>query len=320
MPSVPPSSARSRRPSRLALAYLLALLLIWALSEWVAERTLPTLLLAYAPPLLWLALALPVWLWVLLRRRKPGMALLATLLAFWSTGLLHWRPQSAGDLRILTYNVAGGRNTTPEQLAAYLLAQNADIILLQESNYTRPAFGPAFEKAMKGYALAHAAEVTTLSRLPLGPETRFDLPQNRREVLLTPISWKGRTLNVLNAHLGTVMLSPLLKGDLTQARRTRNARSAQVDVLRRVALQTSGPVLLGGDLNTPPRGLIYRRLRDLFGPDAHARAGRGPGWTFPSLKTRIDHQLTRDLTPTRARVLGGVGSDHLPLLVEYRWP
>lgn len=306
------------RPSRLALAYLLTLLLIWALSEWLGERTLPTLLLAYAPPLLWLLPAPFVWLWVVLRRRKVGVVLLATLLAVWGAGLLHWRLQSPGSLRVLTYNVAGGRTTTPQALADFLKAQDADIILLQETRYTRPEFGPAFEAAMKGYAVAHAAEVSTLSRLPMAPEKRFDLPQNSREVLLTPLSWQGRTLNVVNAHLGTVMLSPLLQGDLTQARRTRNARSAQVDVLRQVALQTSGALLLGGDLNTPPRGIIYRRLRGLFGPDAHERAGRGPGWTFPSLKTRIDHQMTRDLTPTRARVLGGVGSDHLPLLVEYR--
>ena len=308
----------ARRPSRLALAYLVGLLLVWALSEWVGERTLPTLLLAYTPPLLWLLLALPVWVWVLLRRRKVGAVFLATIIAVWGAGLLHWRPQSVGQLRVLTYNVAGGRTTTPAELAAYLLAQNADVILLQESNYVLPEFGPAFESAMTGYSVAHAAEVTTFSRLPMAPETRFDLPQNSREVLLTPLTWQGRTLNVVNAHLGTVMLSPLLQGDLTQARRTRNARSAQVDVLRRVALQTSGAVLLGGDLNTPPRGIIYRRLRDLFGPDAYDKAGRGAGWTFPSLKTRIDHQMTRDLTPTRAKVLGGVGSDHLPLLVEYK--
>ena len=55
-----------------------------------------------------------------------------------------------------------------------------------------------------------------------------------------------------------------------------------------------------------------------FGPDAHDEAGRGPGWTFPALALRIDHLLARDLRPVRAEVLDATGSDHRPLLVEYR--
>lgn len=307
-----------RLPSRLALSYLVFVVVVWLLGEWVAERTLPTLFLAYAPPVLWLLPALPVWLWVLLRRRRVGWALLATLLAVWGSGALHWRPQSQGELKVLTYNVLGGRTTTPRQLAEFLKSTGADIILLQETNYTRPEFRDRFEREMQGFVSARAGEVTTLTRLPMQPSRAYSLPQNSREVLVTPIVWQGQTLNVVNAHLGTVMLSPVLRGDFTQARRTRNARNEQLGVLRQIALQTSGPLLLGGDLNTPPRGLVYRRLKNMYGPDAFEVSGRGLGWTYPSLGLRIDHQMTRDLRATRTRVLRGVGSDHLPVLVEYK--
>ncbi|MCD0177308.1 hypothetical protein IHN32_15285, partial [Deinococcus sp. 14RED07] len=44
----------------------------------------------------------------------------------------------------------------------------------------------------------------------------------------------------------------------------------------------------------------------------------GPGWTFPSLRLRIDHLMGRGLTPTRTQVLPWALSDHRPLLAEYR--
>ncbi|WP_233554572.1 MULTISPECIES: endonuclease/exonuclease/phosphatase family protein [Deinococcus] len=307
-----------RLPSNLALAYLAFVLLVWVLGEFVGERTVPTLLLAYAPPLLWLLPAPLVWLWVLVRRRKVGWALLATLLAAWGAGLFHWRAQSAGNLKVLTYNVARGTRTNPDTLALALRQIGADIILLQEANFYDPNFVTRLAADLPEYSLSSAAEVSTLTRLPVIKTQTFDLPQNRREVLVTHLKWQDKPLTIVNAHLGTVMLSPVLQGDLQRVRRTRDARTEQVGVLRSIALQVDGAVLLGGDLNTPPRGVIYRRLRDIFGRDAHDAAGRGPGWTFPSLKLRIDHQFTRDLQPVRATVLPGVGSDHLPLLVEYR--
>lgn len=307
-----------RLPSNLALAYLTLVVAGWMLAEFVGERTVPTLLLAYAPPVLWLLPAPLVWLWVLLRRRRVGVALLATLLAAWGADFFHWRPQSGGTLKVLTYNVARGTRTNPDTLAVALRQLDADVILLQEANFYDPNFVRTLALDLPDYTLSSAAEVSTLTRLPVQKTQTYDLPQNRREVLVTRLTWQNKPLTIVNAHLGTVMLSPVFRGDLARVRQTRNARSEQVGVLRNIAMQVEGPVLLGGDLNTPPRGRIYRRLREIFGNDAHDVAGRGPGWTFPSLKLRIDHQFTRDLRPVRATVLPNVGSDHLPLLVEYR--
>ena len=304
--------------SRLAWAYLLGVILIWLLGAWVGERTVYTLLLAYTPPLLWLLPAPLVLAWCLWRRRRLGPVLLGALLAAGGAGLFHWNFQRGGELRVLTYNVRSGTQTTPARLAGAISAANADLVLLQEANFARPEFHAQLVSLLPGYSVTRAAEVTTLSRLPLQDVQRYDLPLNRREVLLTRVSWQGEPLNVVNAHLGTVMLSSLLSGDLERVRHTRNARAAQVRVLLDIAARAQGPLLLGGDLNTPPRGLVYRQLRAAYGPDAHDRAGRGPGWTFPSLKLRIDHQMSRELRAVRTRVLPDAGSDHLPLLVEYR--
>lgn len=297
---------------------LLLVCLTWALGEWPAERTLPTLLLAYAPPLLWVLVTLPALAWALWRRRGRRPALAALLLAVWGAGLLHWTPQQPSTLRVVTFNVLGGARTTPDELAGRLRSLKADVLLLQESRFVQPDFRAAFLRALPGYAVAEAGEVMTLTRLPLLGRRSEALPGNRRELLVTRLEWRGEPLTVVNAHLGTVQVSSVLKGDLARVRRTRDARAGQVELLRAVAAGAPGRVLLGGDLNTPPRGQVYRDLRAAFGPDAHDRVGRGPGWTFPSLHLRIDHLMGRGLTPTRAQALPWTLSDHRPLLVEYR--
>ncbi|MFC4638138.1 endonuclease/exonuclease/phosphatase family protein [Deinococcus hohokamensis] len=306
--------------SKLAWTYLLLVALGWALAETVGESRWPTLVLAYAPPLLWLLPAPVVLLWTFGRRRGVAVALAGTLLAAWGAGLLHWRPQSEGTLRVLTYNVARSGRGQASGLARTLKEADADLILLQETNFYRPEDLAVLRAALPGYQVVRAYEVTTFSRLPVQASAWFDLPANRRDVLLTRVKWQGRTLSVVNAHLGTVTVSSLLEGQVARLQQTRTARMGQVRVLERVARQERGrgPLLLAGDLNTPPRGLVYRQLQAAFGPDAHDQAGRGPGWTFPSLRTRIDHMLARGLTPTRSQVLPSSGSDHLPLLVEYR--
>ncbi|WP_051935499.1 endonuclease/exonuclease/phosphatase family protein [Deinococcus sp. YIM 77859] len=303
---------------RLAWTYLLAVAAVWFLGNFVGEGAVPTLLLAYAPPLLWLLPAPFVLAWALWRRRGAGVALAGMLLAMWGAGLLHWRPQQDGTLRVTTLNVSRGRLGTPEGIAAALRAADADLLLLQETNFTRPEFRAKLLAGLPGYTVQTGQEVMTLSRLPVEAAHRYALPGSERTILEVRVRWRGQRLRVVNAHLGTVLVSSVLKGDFARVRRTRDTRTGQVRVLSGLAGQEPGPLLLGGDLNTPPRGLLYRQLQRAFGPDAFDRAGRGPGWTFPSLLLRIDHVMARNLSPTRAQVLPPAGSDHRPLLVEYR--
>lgn len=303
---------------RLAWLYLLTVSLVWLLGEFVGERTIPTLLLAYAPAVLWLLPAPFVLAWALWRRRGVRVALTGLLLAAWGAGLLHWRPQQDGTLRVVTFNVSRGRLGTPEGIAAVLRAADADLLLLQETNFVRPEFGGKLLARLPGYRAHAGHEVMTLSRLPVEDARMDALPGSGRNILELRVRWQGQTVRVLNAHLGTVLVSSALKGDFARMRQTRDTRGEQVKLLAGSAAREPGPLLLGGDLNTPPRGMVYRQLRRAFGPDAHALAGRGPGWTFPGLLLRIDHVMARGLTPTRARVLPPAGSDHRPLLAEYR--
>ncbi|WP_328774715.1 endonuclease/exonuclease/phosphatase family protein [Deinococcus aquaedulcis] len=303
---------------KLAWVYLALVAVGWLLGAVVGERTVPTLLLAYAPPVLWLLPAPFVLGAALWRRRGRRAALAGTLLALWGAGLLHWTPQREGELRVVTYNVLRGDRVSSAQLGQALRTLNAEVILLQESNFRRPGAREALAAALPGYRVVHAAEVTTLTRLPLLNVRRVPLPRHRREVLVTRLRWQGRPLTVVNAHLGTVQVVDALAGDWASLHRTRAAREEQGRMLTELAAQTQGPVLLGGDLNTPPRGRLWRQLRAAYGAGAHDHAGRGAGWTFPALKVRIDHVLSPDLRPARSRVLPWRFSDHRPLLTEWQ--
>jgi len=309
--------------SRLAWSYLLLVTLTWSAGEFVGEWTVPTLLLAYAPAPLWLLPAPLVVAWTLWRRRGVAVALAAGLLAALGAGLLHLHPQEPGDLRVVSFNVARGTLGPPERLASALRATKADVILLQETNFVRPGDREALLAGLPGYRVRDGYEVMTLSRLPVVASREHGIPGSRRTVLEVtlrgPEAPAQGSLRVVNAHLNTVLVSSVLRGDLEAVRRTNRARVWQVDLLCRIAADRAGPLLVGGDLNTPPRGRLYGKLQSCVGAGAHEQAGRGPGWTFPALFLRIDHLLARGLRPVGARVLFPAGSDHRPLQVDLDW-
>ena len=101
------------------------------------------------------------------------------------------------------------------------------------------------------------------------------------------------------------------------------ARMAQIAPLR-IAMRAQDnvrtPLLVAGDLNSPPRGLFFGAIsRGL--DDAWQCGGRGIGSTFPAQfpLLPIDHVLARNLTIARAFVPDVRASDHRPLVVDFRF-
>ncbi|AZI42914.1 hypothetical protein EHF33_09265 [Deinococcus psychrotolerans] len=320
--------------SRLGWAYLLLLALVWALGEWVAERTLPTLLLAYVPPVL-LAWPAPILLLlVLLRLVRRGdvrglfPALLSCGAALFYLGFT-WHsaePPQPSDFKLLTYNIARGRLGNVERLSNQIRAANADIITLQETNGVRWPFTDELLAKLPGYFVSRSgtlgAEVVTLSRFPVVSTREVVLPNTTRRFLVTRLKTPQGELTLINLHLSTVMLSKVLDGE---AMTTRGNRQQQLEIFQREAAAISGPLIVAGDFNTPPRGRIYRALTAELS-DAWDTAGRGFGYTFmaswPVL--RIDHVLSRGsaavkLSAVSAEVQPAGGSDHRALLVVLRF-
>jgi len=82
-------------------------------------------------------------------------------------------------------------------------------------------------------------------------------------------------------------------------------------------------VILCGDFNDTPDGLVHSRLKELF-DDAWERAGTGSGFTFSADKPRkrIDYIWTSknaSIIPLRLWVPVSDASDHLPLVGEFRF-
>ncbi|MDO4263601.1 MAG: endonuclease/exonuclease/phosphatase family protein [Deinococcus sp.] len=307
-------------PARLAWAYLAAVLLVWGLGEWVGERTVPTLLLAYAPPVFLLALWPLLAVTALFQPAARLPVVLAAAAGLGYAGLTFHLPQSAqtGDLTLLTYNIARGTKGSAKALAAQIRAQDADIVTLQETNGWDEDFTPELCRRLPGYHAAQTSaggELLTLSRLPLLGSREVRLPETTRRFLMTSVQTPHGQLRVVNVHFSTVLVSGVFKG---QVGPTRDRRGTQLNVLLR-EIRGMDRVLVAGDFNTPPRGRVYRALK-ADSVNAWDAAGQGFGYTFPSRAPllRIDHVFARGLTPVHAEVLPAGGSDHRGLRVVLR--
>ncbi len=240
--------------------------------------------------------------------------------------------------RLLTYNVrrcvgVDGR-LSPERVAAVIAECQPDIVALQELDVGRARTGRVdqahviarelgmhmhFHPAMRvmeelyGDAIltARPSKLVKAGALPGHPL----LPRlEPRGALSACVNIGGVDLNVINTHLGLFA----------------RERLAQVNALLGPEwLGAQGgrhPVMLVGDFNALPRSQVYRRLTALLKDAQTFPRIRRPQPTFPSRLPimRIDHVfVSRPIEVLRVEVvrtpLARVASDHLPLLVEFRF-
>jgi endonuclease/exonuclease/phosphatase (EEP) superfamily protein YafD len=93
-----------------------------------------------------------------------------------------------------------------------------------------------------------------------------------------------------------------------------------VEIARFLAAQT-GPLVLLGDLNTTPWNFYFQRLLADSGLRSSAE-GRGYQASWPGapflLRIPLDHVLlSPELRVVRREIGPDVGSDHLPVIVEF---
>ena len=134
----------------------------------------------------------------------------------------------------------------------------------------------------------------------------------------------GQPLTVIAVHYETTLtqgsLAQPVGSRLRYLRQTVNARSSQNRTLVAIAAQAGSPVLIAGDFNTPPRGLIYHQLTQHY-VDAFSTAGCGTGYTYPARcpVMQIDHLFVSKTIAIRyCSPMTASASDHLPLLADLR--
>ena len=320
-----PRPSRKRRFARfVAKLALLAVAAVWLVQEAWGETTWWSAYFTYAPPVLYLALPAAAalvaalcldrtaLLWALV-----GVALWLVALAPLCLGFGGGKP-SADTIRVVSWNLHG-ELARLDEIRGVLESLEPDIVCLQEANDHQ------FEACMPGASSARSRDcmlLTTgeiLDRAPVGPEQSGTY---RRPLEATVELPQGK-VRVLNAHLYSFQLAAALKSP-SRARAKRltqkavDLRTDQVGTILDWLDEQTGPAIVAGDFNNPPRGKLYDKLRDRL-TDSFAEAGWGFGWSFPHKLPvlRIDYVWTSDdLTPVSCKIIDTGPSDHRPVVAD----
>ena len=240
-------------------------------------------------------------------------------------------------LRILTYNVDGGRESLPE-IVKEIQEIAPDVVLFQENG---AAVGDAVAAALPGFQTRAVSQFFVASRYPiletfappkiphLGHERSpkfmsyvLDTPLGRLTVFnVHPISPRDGFEDIRGSGLRAELESGrVFSGDRHNLIDNTRLRRLQVEAIAERARSVEGPVLIAGDTNLPGGSRI---LADNLGgfQDAFAEVGSGFGYTYPSNRKvawmRIDRILAGPgLRFTRAEVGTRHGSDHYCLYAD----
>lgn len=217
-------------------------------------------------------------------------------------------------VRVLTYNILmGGRNGAPLHQAVQMARPH--VLLVNESPkgilVWRRQCGRLAQRWGMRYVVGGRSAGSNMIAVAPGVVVESSGAEVIRQPWLQPrrgIAWaqlrvEGTQVGVVSCHLS-----------LDRERRLREAKSV-IDVATRL----QGPILIGGDLNEPPRGPSWRLLREAGFVDH----GSDDWPTFPAAKPekRIDAMLVRGEArvvthgdPGVPQRLLAAASDHRPVL------
>lgn len=229
--------------------------------------------------------------------------------------------QEAGPVRVGTYNIHYGYNTTwqlnLEQMARTIEESGADVVMLQEVDACRitsygvdNAFWLGRRLGMRAIyqpTLEQLSGIALLTRFPVDATdgALLDSELEQTGIVYTRLEIEGAAVHAYGTWLG---LDP-------------EERARQLTDALEFVDQTS-PALFGGDLNSVPESPIYERLGAADLTDPFAALGLEAPPTSPAIEPRhrVDYVWGRGLTPTDAAVLDSLASDHRMVITEWRMP
>ncbi|HEU0239724.1 MAG TPA: endonuclease/exonuclease/phosphatase family protein [Micromonosporaceae bacterium] len=259
----------------------------------------------------WFGIAIPVLAVVaaVSRSRTAALAVIVPLIVWLVAVGSAWLPSGGGavQFRVANQNVDAD-NPDPARTVSEVEATGADIIGLEE---VTPASEPAIESTLDRRYPYHVAESTVelWSRYPISDFSGVDLGLSWTRALRANVATPHGDVRVYVVHLASARAGDTATRDSTM--------SALVD---RVRADHSARVLVIGDLNTATTDRVLAPLTAML-HDTQAAAGRGPGFTWPSVfpLTRPDHVLFRGLTAAQSAVVGTTGSDHRAITAGLRF-
>lgn len=274
-------------------------------------------------------------------RRRRGALLQIVLVVIglnWFTLPTLYRPVDPprGEIiTVVTFNVQG-HNQELEAATDWLLAAEADVIVLQETaegydhRLARLYDVYAHEDHVEGsvrifsrYAILER-EILTIEDEPGRLALRLLLDQNGRELAVYAVHF---VLPQSNAGINPA--APDIGIDFV-FRYDERRRNAQIRRMLEILKAETRPFLLVGDFNMSDASLIYEELAAQL-LDAWREAGSGAGRTWPVAEVigwpRVIQPLLRidyiwhsaDLRAAEAAVGEAIGSDHLPVKAVFEW-
>lgn len=326
--------------SRVSLAAWVTGALVLGIMEYAAEAMLPFWLLLFAPPILLAVPFLILGLFSAFRRRwlllgGHVLAVFIVLFGFFRCRLSPAPSLVEDSLAIITHNIGQGNKLSFSNAFPDV---TPDAILLQDATYRERDFARRYPqlrvRGVSQFLLLTPHEIRE------GAPVNEALWRGRPIAARYVIRVKGREIALYNVHLPTPRrslrhaLSPKVALEmlwLTDAptddhpsyRSWLSARVALAQKLSEVFARESLPFVVTGDLNTPDRGMVYRRISEGL-RDSHAVAGNGWGWTFPG-DGRKDGRLAllfgpwlrldyifagKGFTPVECQVASDDGSQH----------
>lgn len=332
--------------TRLTIIYALILAAVSGGNLVGADRWWLGALNLYLPQWLWALPGLLLFFWALLTKR--GLAWFPIVCVLWALGPMmglhvHLRGEArnranGGTLRVLSCNVKYGSRDI-RSLVADIRVEKPDVVLLQDAGGVMR--GPLGE-ALQSWNVREFGQYVTASRFPLpAAEIRWiSFLRERHTFWRCVLELEGRSLAVYNVHLQTPRwgLNALRRArhrpwSLPDAFRDLQAnadiRLEQARLLASSVGQETLPVILGGDLNSPPGSAVLKTLKVAGLKDAFAEAGLGYGYTYGQFLLRrrlsefripwlrLDYIMTGGaLRAERCWTGSPEASDHLPVIAD----
>jgi len=318
---------------------------------------LPSLATLALPVVAIVAIALML-LFALLWHWRAAIILFAALCLSWPTLRLIspinvFHPTADADrpqLKVLTMNVTQFNwqdGEHPSKSMRYILDQNADIVVIQEGlvdfKYENlPTLKTMLKELYKKYPYRkkHYFDVGILSKYPFEEVKSEALTRDTLNYFIKAwdVDAPGGPLRVISMHLSSLRFthndSKIIDSMNVPSGRKKRVRSVvnkldygfrthvrQVRAMRELLDDTSGDVLVMGDMNDTPGSYAYRTLCGDDLRDAWADAGFGPTYTFHAnhLYVKIDHIFYRgDMQLLSCRRDKEGESDHYPLVATFQ--
>ncbi len=203
-------------------------------------------------------------------------------------------------------------NDEHETLRQRIADENPDVIGLVEVTSAWVANLQALRAAYPHHLEIpdeHYVGLALYSRLPLADARVLDLGLASTPAIAATLMTEAGEIEIVLAH----PMSPVSAEFIDR-------RNEQLLALAQYIAASGKPVILAGDLNLTMWNDNYSPLAETGGL-RNARDGHGVAPTWPAIGligVPIDHILaTPDIVLRNFRVLGSVGSDHLPISTEF---